>query len=203
MSWEFFDPEKEIEKHGPKLPHWQQDEAMQFVTFRLKDALPGQLLRRWREERMLWLKVNPKPWSPNLKAEYLDRFPAKLEEWLDVGKGSCLLRDSENRGILEEVLMCFQGERISHEAWIIMPNHVHLLFRPKSDLQGLIKAWKGVSARRIGRGPIWQQNYRDTLIRGPRHFARAVRYIRANPGKAGLRSDEFTLWEGKRAAGVE
>ena len=26
--------------------------------------------------------------------------------------------------------MRFQGERVVHHAWVIMPNHVHLLFTP-------------------------------------------------------------------------
>ena len=93
---------------------------------------------------------------------------------------------------LEAALMRFQGERVVHEAWVMMPNHVHLLFRPMMKLEDLIKAWKGVSARRIGKGPIWQQNYRDTLIRGPRHFAGAVKYIRMNPRMAGLRAGEYS-----------
>jgi putative transposase len=53
----------------------------------------------------------------------------------------------------------------------------------------------------IGMGPIWQKNYRNTLIRDAGHFANAVRYIRRNPVK--LRSDRFTLWQGPRALAVK
>jgi len=202
MGWEFFNPHEGIDKHGPKLPHWQQGEAMQFVTFRLKDALPQQKLHEWRMERERWLAWNPRPWDEDRQAEYDRRFPARLKQWLDSGAGSCLLRDPTKRAHLEESLMHFHGERVTHEAWVIMPNHVHALFRPLMAVSELVKAWKGVSARRIGEGPVWQQNYRDTLIRGPGHFARVVRYIRSNPGKAGLREGEFSLWEGARARQV-
>ena len=83
--------------------------------------------------------------------------------------------------------------------WVIMPNHVHLLFQPLKPLGILLQAWKSVSAKLIGHGSIWQANYRDTLIRDGDHFANAVRYIRRNPIKAKLRADSFTLWQGERA----
>jgi putative transposase len=100
------------------------------------------------------------------------------------------------------VLTKFQGERYEHHAWVIMPNHVHLLFAPHAPLEQLIQAWKAHSARQIGQGPIWQRNYRDTLIRDADHFANAVRYIRNNPAKAKLPEDTFTLWQSPRAQRV-
>jgi REP element-mobilizing transposase RayT len=74
---------------------------------------------------------------------------------------------------------------------------VHLLFTPNWPLEKLLKTWKGVSARRNGKGSIWQRHYRDTLIRNARHFAAVVRYIRKNPAK--LPEGTFTLWESERA----
>lgn len=98
-----------------------------------------------------------------------------------------------------ETMMKYQGERVEHHAIVIMPNHVHLVFSPMERLAKLIGAWKSVSAQRIGKGSVWQRNYRDTLIRDGGHFANAVRYIRKNPAKAKLREGEFTLWESERA----
>ena len=95
--------------------------------------------------------------------------------------------------------MHFHNERVEHHAWVIMPNHVHLLFKPLVPMEELIKAWKGVSARKIGQGSIWQPNYRDTLIRDGEHFANAVRHIRRNPVKAKLPEGSFSLWESERA----
>lgn len=92
---------------------------------------------------------------------------------------------------------------MEHHSWVIMPNHVHLLFRPVEPIAKLVQAWKSVSAKRMGKGTIWQPNYRDTLIRDGEHFANAVRYIRKNPGKARLREGQFTLWEGERARAVK
>ena len=129
-------------------------------------------------------------------------FTVHLERWLDEGCGSCLLSKLENRQILEHALMQFQGIRVEHHAWVIMPNHVHLLFKPVSPIEKLIKAWKGVSARYIGKGSIWQRNYRNTMIRDQDHFSNAVRYIRKNPEKAKLPPGSYTLWESDRSKSV-
>ena len=64
-----------------------------------------------------------------------------------------------------------------------------------------MQAWKGISARRIGQGSIWQRNYRDTLIRDAEHFANAVRYFRRNPAK--LPAKRYTLWQSPRAASIQ
>ncbi len=197
---EFLDPSEEIRKHGTKLPHWQQAESMQFVTFRLGDAMPANKIRQWKEERSIWLGLHPEPRSLRDETEYHRRFTSRLEHWLDEGSGSCLLKNPGNRQILEETLMHDQATRAVHHAWVIMPNHVHLIFTAHARLEQLMKSWKGVSARRIGQGSIWQKGYRDTIIRDRGHFANAVRYIRRNPAK--LPPDSFTLWQSERALAI-
>ncbi len=197
---DFLNPSDEILKHGPKLPHWQQGEAIQFVTFRLGDSMPATKLRQWREERDTWLKTHPQPWPSDIEKEYHKRFTRKLETWLDEGVGACWFKEPERRKMMDEILMRFQGERVEHHAWVIMPNHLHLLFAPKIPIETLLKAWKGTSSHRIGQGSIWQKNYRDTLIRDGTHFANAVRYIRKNP--KGLPANTFSLWQGPRALAI-
>ena len=198
---DYLDRNKPIERHGPQLPHWQQPGLTQFVTIRLADSMPQQKLDQWQSERDLWLKHHPKPWDAKTERSYHQRFSEQLEEWLDAGWGACLLRQPENRKHLEDVLMRFQCKRYEHHAWVIMPNHVHLLFSPNDDLPILIKAWKGTSARFIGKGSIWQANYRDTAIRNEKHFNTVVRYIRKNP--ANLHPDHYTLWQSPRAQAIE
>jgi len=202
MSSDFLNPEQPIAKHPGKLPHWQQGEVMQFVTFRLGDALPSGKIDHWKEQRQLWLTTNPKPWSVETEREFHRRFSACFEVWLDQGAGSCLLREPKHRDCLAEALMRFQNEKVRHHAWVIMPNHVHLLFSPLQQMSKLIEAWKSVSAKAIGRGPIWQRNYRDTLIRDQDHFINVVRYIRRNPVKAKLPAHAYTLWQSDRAKAI-
>ncbi len=59
----FFDPRGDIEKTAHKLPHWQQGEVAIFVTFRLADSLPRELLDDWLRAREAFLAANPPPWD--------------------------------------------------------------------------------------------------------------------------------------------
>jgi len=75
--------------------------------------------------------------------------------------------------------------------WVLMPDHVHLVFRPTADLAGAIRRLKGrtgFSANRVlGRsGPFWEKDYYDRLIRDAAEEARIARYIEQNPVRAGL-----------------
>jgi type I restriction enzyme R subunit len=193
----YLNPYQKIDQHGSLLPHWQQGDALQFMTFRQKDALPQSKLNEWRVEKVNWCATHPKPWTPEITAEYNAVFTQRIEQWLDAGMGSCLFKKASNREQLAQVLMRAQPANAELRSWVIMPNHVHVLFRPLRPLPELIKAWKRTSAKNIARGSIWQRNYRDTLIRNAEHYARSVRYIRKNPEK--LPPGTFTLWESDSA----
>jgi len=74
-----------------------------------------------------------------------------------------------------------------------MPNHVHVVVQPLGGhaLPSLLKTWKGFSGRTANRllgrtGEFWQAEYYDHLIRDEAEFVHAVRYMVANPAKAGL-----------------
>jgi hypothetical protein len=194
---EFFNPRGKIDIHGSTLPHWQQDHCPQFITFRERDSLPQKMLKQWQMEKESWLAKNPEPHDEATLREYRNLFTKPIEDALDRGMGSCHFKSSSNRDILEEVLMHSQGEKVEHLSWVIMPNHVHLLCRPLQPINQLIKIWKGVSARKIGKGFIWQANYRDTMIRNERHLYRVIHYIRENPQH--LPQGDYTLWESETA----
>jgi len=89
----FLDPHGEIDHTSNRLPHWQQGGKAYFVTFHLGDAISRVLLDRWEEEKSIWLGLHPEPWTPEVEREYHTRFSARIEQCLDDGHGSCLLRD--------------------------------------------------------------------------------------------------------------
>ena len=127
--------------------------------------------------------------------EFHRKFRSRLDRWLDQGMGNCLMENSERREQLANCFMRFDGQRVIHHAWVIMPNHVHLLFSPLVPVAKLIQAWKGHSARLLGQGNIWQRDYYDTMIRDPEHYINTLRYIRRNPIKAKLTEKRYTIWE--------
>jgi putative transposase len=209
-SLRFFNPYGEIRFTENLLPHWQQNSATYFLTFRLADSIPARLRTQWEEERAIWLRFHPEPWNPETEQEYHKRFPGAIERWLDAGYGSCVLRQSDCARIVHDALRPFDGERLALISSVVMPNHVHALMvqNPKHPLEDLLRSWKTFSSRSINRllarsGSLWQRSYFDRLVRDEKHFRNCVRYIRRNPEKAHLTASEYLLYESDLAKQIE
>ena len=203
----FFDPRADVDVSKHKLPHWNQSDCFCFVTWRLDDALPHEKLEEWNADREIWLAEHPKPWSPDTEEEFHKTFSSRLDEWLDAGYGSCLLRAPSTRKLLADAIGHFDGQRYELAAYVIMPNHVHVLLKLKADnpIEKILHSWKSFSAKAINKalgrtGTLWQHEYWDRLIRSRRHFDTTLAYIQDNPKKARLPDTDFTLIQ--RSAGV-
>lgn len=198
----YFDSRESVDRHHHVLPHWEQGGGTYFVTFRLDDSLPQARLAQWKCERETWITTHPRPWTTEQEQDYHKRFSSKVEQWLDQGHGSCLLRTPELGKIVSEALRFFDGQRwIAHSA-VVMPNHAHVLFTPINGhaLADILHSWKSFTALQINQrlarqGEIWQRTYFDRLIRDGNHFRNCVRYIRKNPEKARLKDGEFVYFE--------
>lgn len=166
-----------------RLPHWQVDEAVYFVTIRLKDSLPRDVVINLKQERERMLRHC----SSTDRAKLDHAFSLRLDHYLDQGWGSCVLR--EHGEIVSGALRYFHRRQYELHAWCVMPNHVHVMFYLErgEDLPGILRKLKSFTAFRIGQGSIWQREYFDRLVRSPQEFSDTAAYIRANPGKAGLR----------------
>ncbi len=160
------------------LPHRDEPGLTQFVTFRLADSFPAALRSEWK----------------HLLAIEDDRERRKqLEGYLDKGHGECHLKNPEIAKIIEKGLLMFEGDRYQLGAWVIMPNHVHVMFRHGSSsmVQKTVESWKKHTARlanqRLGkRGAFWDQDYYDTYMRNAGHALKTRQYIENNPTKVGL-----------------
>ncbi len=199
----FFNPLDDLQIHERHLPHWQQNEVALFVTWHLADSLPESLLGPWRIAREAWRSQHPPPWAPATALEYRRRFGNEIEGWLDAGHGSCLLKEASLRHVVETVLRERERNEYRLMAWVIMPNHVHVLFHPAPGVRvaRVLKAWKGVTARALNsalgrRGTVWHEEYWDRLVRNEEHLSRIREYIAGNPSRAHLRTGEYSLWLG-------
>src|SRR6476661_6173908 len=114
-----FDRYDEVRTPRRRLPHWRQPGVSYFVTFRLADSVPQPLLRQWRYERAIWVRLHPQPWGAD-----------------------------EVRAEVEVCLLQFDGNRYDIDAFVLMPNHVHAVIKPTSgsDLSAVLQGIKGVSA---------------------------------------------------------
>ena len=185
------------------LPHWKTDGSIYWITFRLADAIPQDKLRAWQEERGLWLKRHPKPWSEAVWNDYDQRFGAQMQAWLDAGMGSRALARPNARDVVKNSLLRFDGKRLRLHAAVIMPTHVHLLLEPLGghDLSRILKGIKGTSAREINKllgttGTFWLAESYDHIVRSEEQYWRLIRYIADNPVKTGLREDEYWHYQG-------
>ena len=132
----------------------------------------------------------------------------EIETYLDAGHGSCSLRDKRVAQLVEETLLHFDGQRYRLLAWVIMPNHVHVLIETFSNnsLVEVVHSWKSFTAKKANAilkrgGAFWQPEYFDRAIRDEQHWAKAIQYIHNNPVKAGLvrRAEEWPYSSASRA----
>jgi putative transposase len=173
------------------LPHCDSAQAIQSITYRLNDALPARVLERMQAE------VRREITDPKTRDSELRK---RIEDYLDAGHGSCILRESEVAECIVDTWLHFDGTRYRLLEWVAMPNHCHVLIEPLPGiaLGTIVLSWKNFTARFINRfvgrrrvgaqveGRVWQREYWDRYIRNDQHLAAARHYIRMNPVKAGL-----------------
>jgi len=158
--------------------HRDEPGLIQAITFRLADSLPLHQLYASGVKR-----------DPDADRE-------RIQGWLDRGWGACLLSNTRAATIVEDVLLHDDGQRYVLLAWVVMPNHVHVLIEATEggSLPEIVQGWKGVSARRVNaalgrQGQLWRSGYYDRYMRDLDHFEQSVLYVHNNPVKAGLVED--------------
>jgi hypothetical protein len=120
--------------HTPrKLPHFDSPEIAQSITFRLHDSLPAAVLAARAQESD-------------------DGFRRRIDAALDAGYGGCLLRDERLAAIVVQALRHGDRRRYALHAYVVMPNHVHVLITPfvgarlAEILHTCLHTWKSWSA---------------------------------------------------------
>jgi REP element-mobilizing transposase RayT len=200
------------------LPHWRQDGATYFVTYRLADSLPREQLDYLRRLRGEWERRNPPPRSDQAWDALTRDLMQRIEDWLDLGSGSCCLRDPRAADLLVGAFHHFdtldqadldESNRTPHQVryelgcYVVMPNHVHAIIRPLQPdvhpLEKILQSWKTYTAREINalfqiRGSLWVQESFDRIIRDEEHLWRTIRYIGNNPAKAKLNPKDCRMW---------
>ena len=217
------DPNIQLEIYNRHLPHWRQEGATYFVTFRQADSIPMEVIEDWREKvarwycsrniDLKWRREDPERYALAYKeipeSERRD-FEMEQAKWLhvelDKGQGSCVLKEDWTQQIVADSLHHFDGQRMWLGDYVVMPNHVHLILQlfpgfVMEKVLGSIKQW---AARKIGKGlgkigrtrnrpRFWQQESYDRIIRDEKEWKSFRKYIEGNPVKAGCKDGEFRL----------
>ena len=115
------------------LPHFDEAGTVQFLTFRLVDAVPAAMVTAWKTE----LKLSGGETADDPRCA---RLRGRIERFADQGHGACWLKDARVGEVVQDALLHFDGERYRLLAWVIMPNHVHAVIE---TLPGF--PWTGLS----------------------------------------------------------
>ncbi len=166
-----------------RLPHTFETGRVVFLTWRLHGSLPP---------------------GRYFGAETLTSGEAFLamDRILDAGiTGPLYLRQTKIAQLVADAIRYAESELRHYvlHAFVIMPNHVHLLITPLVPLPTITKSLKGITARRanailgLAGQAFWQEESFDRIARDGADFERMRRYIEENPVRAGLcrRAEEF------------
>ncbi|MFT3746432.1 MAG: AMP-binding protein [Pyrinomonadaceae bacterium] len=170
------------------LPHYD-GAVTQFITFRLADSLPKDVIEKFKFRL-----------EHDKQTDFSEEFRTNVERYLDSGAGECILREAAVAQLVEDTILYEHGKSCDVKAWVVMPNHAHIVLRPYEGhpLAEILKRIKGISARKINQllgreGTVWQADYFDRYIRDDDDLMRKIEYVENNPVAAGL-VKEASLW---------
>jgi REP element-mobilizing transposase RayT len=191
-----------------RLPHWDVPDAAYFLTTCLAGSIPavGLLdIERYRAE----LEHRPRPVDLS-EADWryqIDKLTfARRDSWLDDRPAARHLEDPELARSIVEALYFFAGQRYDLLAFVVMPSHIHWVFQPLAawvDTLGTLETCPTTPRQRIvhsvnrhtaaacnrlrgASGAFWQRESYDHWVRDVEELERIIRYVEANPVKAGL-----------------
>jgi putative transposase len=218
-----FDPARDVSIRNRNLPHWFQEGAAVFVTFRTADSLPREVVIRMQRELREWLVAKGLPreladfsgekngapggyhlpqLSPESRKQFRKRKNQLFQRSLDDCHGACLLKRGDLRQRVAESMLYHNGSEFELDCFIVMPNHVHAIaqFESGSDFKLIGQSWMRFSARKINetlgaKGPFWQAEPFDHLIRSEEQYRYLREYIHRNPVSANLAEGEWLLWD--------
>jgi len=164
-----------MSEYHRRLPHFHPGNVYLFVTWRLWGSLPAKTnLATYPSAGHAFVAVDHE----------LDRH-ASGPDWL---------RNPRIAEVASRAIVVGDTERHFYElsAWVVIPNHVHLLILPKAPVPVIMRWLKGSTARAanriLGRTglPFWQDESYDHYLRHRDQLGRTVSCIEQNPVSAGL-----------------
>ncbi len=201
------------------LPHWFMPSATHFITFRLAGTLPVHVLADFQERKDRLLRAARGARTAALHREHVHKqLFAAYDDYLDNNREVHWLDDPSVAALVRRSLYHWNNQKYGLCAYCILPNHVHVLFRPfgeldveadresiepgeradagnpLSEIMHSLKSYTAHEANKLlGReGSFWQHESYDHWVRDEDELERIVAYINANPVKAGLAE---TSWQ--------
>ncbi len=179
------------------LPHLKREGGTYFVTFRQAGTLPKEVLLRFKQEREAILaqaEAAKRPLTWHEQEELFRWYSSRVDKYLDAGHGVCHLRNPELAELVADAIRFFHGQRYELRAWVVMPNHAHVVVWPMAGhtLSDFLHSWKSFTSHEINKRlaekvvPFWQGESYDHLIRDDEDLHRCCHYTTRNPVNGGL-----------------
>lgn len=209
-----------------KLPHIHPPGAVLFVTFRLAGSVPKAVLKEWKSEKQ-WLeheinrvevKAREARTMPALKhgarlAEFHRRWFLRFEEILHrAADGPTWLKDERIVKRVADSIEHRDGRVYRLDAYCIMSNHVHVVFKPFLDEKSLkrdseaerlnyessqpplgvimhsLKSYTANEANKVlnRSGAFWETESYDHVVKDEQEYDRVVAYVLNNLVKSGM-----------------
>jgi REP element-mobilizing transposase RayT len=179
------------------LPHLKREGGTYFVTFRQAGTLPKEVLLRFKHERdaiLAQAEAAKRPLTWHEQEELFRWYSSRVDKYLDAGHGTCYLRDPALAEVVANAIQFFEGQRYELRAWVVMPNHAHVVGWPMPGqvLSEILHSWKSFTAHEINKRlpekvvAIWQSESYEHLIRDDEDLHRCCHYTLMNPVNAGL-----------------
>jgi putative transposase len=185
-----------------RLPHIQIEGATYFVTFRLANSLPVDVLKQLAKNSNQ-IKELPVDQRQEAYRRWFEQFDDHIGRCLS---GESYLQNDKVAEVVADSLHRRDGRVYELLTFCIMPNHVHAIFTPLEASQGnyyslteILHSLKRNSAKQantiLGRtGPFWQDESYDHVVRDQSDLERIVQYVLYNPVKAGL-TEAWQDWQ--------
>jgi REP element-mobilizing transposase RayT len=186
-------------RYRRKLPHFQPQDGVFFITFRLAFDIPAKYLTAYQQFQgrlaAYFETLEDQTQAPATKKK-------KLFAYMDEVYNQCptdvsLTANPHAAQVISEKLVSLNDNMYYLYAFTIMPNHVHLLIKPNTadgkpyPISEIMHHIKGSTSRMVNlvlkrEGRLWLPEYFDYWVRSQEELFNIIDYIRQNPVQAHL-----------------
>ena len=185
------------------LPHLQHDYSYYFITYRLFNSLPKEVVENLKkyylDNKNKILKIKECKLRNIKLYELQKKYFGIFDSHLDTNK-ECInyLSDPRIAKIVIDSINFWEGKIYETISYCVMPNHVHLLIYVERFLKPLYRTMQSIkrhssreSNKVINRtGTFWHEESYDHIVRNRTELRNIINYIMHNPVKAGLVRNE-------------
>ena len=182
------------------LPHILPDDGVFFVTFRVNNSLPLDVIVNLKSEYEKEIKIARQVVTNSsilkirlieIYDEYFYEFDTLLDKYIsDFDLTNPILSE-----IIINSIHYLNNKEYKLICYCLMPNHIHLIiYKLKKPLYKIMQVLKGFTDHEIyktlnRKGKFWHAESYDNVVRSRNELHNKIQYVLNNPVKAGLIRD--------------